>query len=399
MKPVDFDRLVHEYLDGRLGAAEKAEFEGLLRADADLAARVAFLRRVGEVLRHGSAELPPGFVARARSRFEDAQEKKAGLFASWPGPWKVAGLATAGVLVAALVLSDLVPRFGTTRVDTESPPETDSPPRGSTEGRSTDRSAFDDLRPSAKDTSTPSPAPATDTNRRVRPEVGSQPPVERNAAEAPDVPADRQWAASPARESPLRAQQPASAGAVASGAETPTTSSVPAGAELAGIPGGSSRIAVADGSDRREEGPAPIDVGFAQAPDRGLTKADHRTPSSRLADRPPLRCEALPSAALPEDFFAVVARADEAWRNLLQGPARTALTLLDPRFGVERVAIVGPRSRGPFSCKGSRVVSEPEELLILLRTPSSEFLSSPGGCAVVIPVHPDHVRVEILPND
>ena len=63
------ERRIHDYLDGRLDAGDRAAFEARLSADEALARRIEELRGVGTALRSPTPELSPGFYARARARF------------------------------------------------------------------------------------------------------------------------------------------------------------------------------------------------------------------------------------------------------------------------------------------------------------------------------------------
>ena len=64
------DEKLQDYLDGRLTEQERAELDARMRADPELARRVASWREIGRALREDDAELGPGFYVRARERFE-----------------------------------------------------------------------------------------------------------------------------------------------------------------------------------------------------------------------------------------------------------------------------------------------------------------------------------------
>lgn len=138
----DTDRLVQEYVDGRLTGDSKAAFEARLAQETDLARRVEEYRALGRALREGGAELPAGFHARARARFEDsfARERqgararatpesgtararaeredenagRAGSATGWGGlmhkavSWPGLGLAAATLLLAVVFLPHIV---------------------------------------------------------------------------------------------------------------------------------------------------------------------------------------------------------------------------------------------------------------------------------------------------
>ena len=105
MSKKDHDDVLQDYLDGRLGDGDRAEFEKRLANEPELAKRVAESRAIGRVLRGAPAEVPPGFYARARERFEKAHAPRR----VWHRvmSWEAAGLATAGLLLAAVLLPDL----------------------------------------------------------------------------------------------------------------------------------------------------------------------------------------------------------------------------------------------------------------------------------------------------
>ena len=102
MTPEELDKLLQDYLDARLPEAERSAFEERLAGDPDLARRVESYRRIGRELRESPADLPPGFYARARDRFEARHRKRRGWFA--PLSWETLGVASAAVLLAVLFL-------------------------------------------------------------------------------------------------------------------------------------------------------------------------------------------------------------------------------------------------------------------------------------------------------
>ncbi len=101
----DIQERIQDYLDGRLEAAERQAFERELERDAELRARVSELRAVGEALRE-EVELPPGFSARARERFEHRDLHAQAAARGFPF-WQVAGVAASVLLVAVLFYPQL----------------------------------------------------------------------------------------------------------------------------------------------------------------------------------------------------------------------------------------------------------------------------------------------------
>jgi hypothetical protein len=100
------DRLLQDYLDGRLPPGDRAEFERRLEREPDLARRVRELRELGDALRGGTEELSPEFYARARERFEAGRPRR------WfrPLSLETAGLAAAVVLAVAVFVPPILER-------------------------------------------------------------------------------------------------------------------------------------------------------------------------------------------------------------------------------------------------------------------------------------------------
>ncbi len=101
------DQWLHDYLDGRLSAEERAKAEARLREDDGLARRVAELREIGRTLRADPAELSPGFYTRAKTRFAQSRGERP-RFVHQLFSWEAAGLTAAMVLVVALFLPGLM---------------------------------------------------------------------------------------------------------------------------------------------------------------------------------------------------------------------------------------------------------------------------------------------------
>ena len=101
------DQWLHDYLDGRLSAEERAQAEARIRDDAELARRVEAWRKLGNALREDSAELPPGFYTRAKARFEQTLEPRR-RFGHRLFSWEAAGLTAVVVLAVALFVPELM---------------------------------------------------------------------------------------------------------------------------------------------------------------------------------------------------------------------------------------------------------------------------------------------------
>lgn len=107
MKRDGSDERLQDFLDGRLSERERAEMEALLEEDVELARRVEAWREIGHALRQDDGELPPGFYARARERFEQT----ARAVPPWGFrllSWEAAGLAAAVVLAAVLFVPEVM---------------------------------------------------------------------------------------------------------------------------------------------------------------------------------------------------------------------------------------------------------------------------------------------------
>jgi hypothetical protein len=96
------ERQMQDYLDGRLEEEGRRSFEAKMASDPELASRVAFHRKAKELLGERLPALPPGFQARARTRFVEAhavRPRGAPVFLL-----KAAGLALAAGLVVVVLL-------------------------------------------------------------------------------------------------------------------------------------------------------------------------------------------------------------------------------------------------------------------------------------------------------
>lgn len=112
----DEERL-QDYIDGRMNPSERNAFESEMARNPEFAAAASFAREIGQHLRGGTTELPPGFHARARARFEASRKRLFRLPRRFP--WEAVGLAAAAVVV--LVLLFPWTRTGRPGSPTESP--------------------------------------------------------------------------------------------------------------------------------------------------------------------------------------------------------------------------------------------------------------------------------------
>jgi anti-sigma factor RsiW len=96
---VDDEKRLQEYLDGRLSESERSAFELRLKADAQLQRKARAALELRKNLREDAAELPPGFYARARERFEQTGPGRGRRWFRLLS-WESAGLAAAVALAA-----------------------------------------------------------------------------------------------------------------------------------------------------------------------------------------------------------------------------------------------------------------------------------------------------------
>jgi hypothetical protein len=101
------DRRIHDYLDGRLSASERAAFEARLETDPDLAERVRSYRDLGSALRDGDDGLSPGFYTRARAEFVSRTADARHPWLRWLS-WETAGLVAATVLAITVFVPGLI---------------------------------------------------------------------------------------------------------------------------------------------------------------------------------------------------------------------------------------------------------------------------------------------------
>lgn len=104
---VDDEKRLQEYLDGRLSESERSAFELRLKADAQLQRKARAALELRKNLREDAAELPPGFYARARERFEQTGPGRGRRWFRLLS-WESAGLAAAVALVAVLFVPPLM---------------------------------------------------------------------------------------------------------------------------------------------------------------------------------------------------------------------------------------------------------------------------------------------------
>lgn len=340
MRREDTDRELHDYLDGRLGEKEREAFEKRTAENPAEAQQVAFYRDLGHALRHGASELPPGFLARARARFEASRPPRS--LRRRIVSWEAAGVAAAALLLVALFFPLVRNGTAVQEVRTQTPEE-----------------------PSPRVTAgvhDQAPTPSVDALDHTR--AGRNEPSGPARRTFPVPPPKRPDGTAP--EGEATAPPPSAAG------------------EKEGKPEVQMRhvLLVAPAAPAS----APVETGAG-----GLQAARE----SRIL-RP--RCEALPQAVeLPAKSLIVISSADqEYWKGLLTSSARFSLDRLHPDFQSERVVLIGPRSSTPIDCQGVEVDASAERVRIRL-LPAAGRWPCPGGCAVTIPAGSSPVEIESAP--
>jgi hypothetical protein len=177
------DQWLHDYLDGRLSAEERAQAEARIRDDAELARRVEAWRKLGNALREDSAELPPGFYTRAKARFEQTLEPRR-RFGHRLFSWEAAGLTAVVVLAVALFVPELMQHRSRGPAPVRPVEKTariaESEPRKDVAKKRAEASATEPTRKAVVGADAPAPA-EPETGRSGRGEFAPAPPESRPA--------------------------------------------------------------------------------------------------------------------------------------------------------------------------------------------------------------------------
>ncbi len=344
-------RRLHDYLDGRLSEEEATRFEEKLAREPELAELVEAYRGLGRELRELPAELPPGFHARARARFEERRRGRHSWMA-WLS-WETVGLAAAALLVLAIFVPPILRDHPA--VPALAPPlheevETDRPE--------------------------PSPVPKDEA-----PAIAAEPAEgEESAREVPGgdrleleekvATAQRETGFAPAPE-PAPSQAPTAPGRMQNEKLEEQPQDLRGDRDLA--------------SPRRLE---PLEAGRA-----GLVKKRSAAAAAAPAST---RFSVLPEGLVPpgevrilDTEIAAMGRALDKGNDELSSPG--VVSALAPDFRDERVALIGRRDRA-IDCAGTEVRIADDEVLLILH-PSARADEPVTGCAIVIPRTPSPVRV------
>jgi negative regulator of sigma E activity len=371
------DERLQDYLDGRLSGDERAEIEALLEQDAELARRVEAWRTIGRALRGEPGELPPGFYARARERFEQSVRARP----PWGFrllSWEAAGLAAAVVLAAVLFVPEVlrnpdlpsVPSRAVEQLEDESradrpaPTEAEARPKRRAQEILGKVAAPDDAARIADDRKGPAQPPASEKEdlaqlegRRDRDADEPEPdwaPVPPQAA-APEIgwesaEAERQAAAAPPPPSPGRGEP--AAGAEVDLAEEPHAEPV---REKKGER--AAKAAVTTEASSRVDRPETFGVVAAQAIDVPVVE--------------------LPAEAAVEEGVRIVDRPAD-WEARLAGPAGPALSGLGGYDARRRLVLVG-RADG-VDCSSLTVRRDERGYRVRLARSGAS-----AGCALLLP--------------
>jgi len=420
----DDEKRMQEYLDGRLSESERSEFELRLEADAELqrAARAALELR--KLLQEDAAELPPGFYARARERFERTVPARGRRWFRLLS-WESAGLAAAVVLVAVLFVPPMMQDRSfrddvfapTRRMSAPSPKQTAAAEPVPSVGRPEPQDK-PDAEPEQQWDSNLAPAPAESAGQERRLEAGddakelgmSEAVAEkaesrdgrgaRRAAADDDGPRDaRNAVAEPPPPAPSEAEREAG----------PAVDALEPSLELqkqvvpsASVPQDKKRGAPesfardkeyerARGAAERDEatGVGGADVAGAKAPaapeGSSMFRAGEYSPDPSALEPGVARileARELPPGAVPPGAVKIV-DTEEEWNEVVARSANRALESVRFETG-RRIVLIGPRSV-PVACSPitARVTGDRTE--ILLPHPGIEGRTAASGCVVYLP--------------
>jgi len=365
----DIDRAVHDYLDGRLSEKERRAFEARLERDSELARTVEAYREAGRALRDATVDLPPGFYARTRARFEASRPARP----SWRRfvSWEATGLAAAALLLAALIFPEVRERYGPPPEVAPSEPSSTTTPAASPEAKLVSPAeAEDSIAPTVESGAAGLDAP---------PGASPQPPRDKReiAAEAEAF----------ADEDPGLAELDPVAEPRQTTAPKPDLEKSLAGKNSS--VGASRRDrAVEQGSARLEKQAAPQPEAerdrYRAQRDESLEEGEF-APAPALGKKvpPALRVEALPPGVIAAQELVVIDER-ESWERFLRRLPTDSSLALRPDFATERVAVIGP-APGLGDCSTVRW-SETDDRVVIEWPPTAiRGLGASGGCVVAIP--------------
>jgi len=369
------DHAVHDYLDGRLSEEERSAFEARLERDPELARTVEAYREAGRALRDETVELPPGFYARTRARFEATRPARP----AWRRfvSWEATGLAAAALILTALVLPEVWERYRQPPVVTPSGPPSTTEPVAAPEVKLVSPAEVEDsIAPTGEGGAAgietpPTASPEAPRNRReIAAETEAFADDDSGFAELHEV-AERDEVAAPQR------------------------ATAPKPDLEKGRAGGDASFA----RQKKQAAPRPeADPGRYRTQRNESLVEDEFSPAPMLGEKAVQapRVEALPPGVIAARGLIVIDDR-ESWDRFLQRlPAGSSLALR-PDFATERVAVVGP-APGLGDCSSVRW-SETDDRVVIEWPPTTlREAGAPGGCVVAIPAAGRARRRRVLPR-
>jgi len=376
------DKQVHDYLDGRLGDAERVAFEQRLSRDRELARRVASYREIGRALREDDVALSAGFYTRARARFEAGRRPPRRL--GWRLlSWEAAGVVAATALAAVVFLPVLHQRDESLTAPPAAPrtavPES-TPAERQSQGLRHERAA--PLAKPERETQVETEAADEDSLRSASEDTGGFAPV-------PAAAEKKETTAAPGSPSP------------SGGTATSSTSDAAAMRDAQAAPPESRRsesgIARDDrakaGEPAQEENrrsaepppparpaPAPRRQGVLGQESVNEQEGRGAALSGVSPERPPVP---LPAGLVGPGEIRTVVDSNE-WASISRTIVDGGGPALRPWTPGLRLVLVGPR-RSPLSCNGLEVVSGPDGYTLLPAAPGPDRPTAAGGCVLVLP--------------
>jgi hypothetical protein len=395
----DIEEKIQDFLDGRLSEAERAAMEERIAGDPELARRVEAHRDIGRALRSDPAEIPPGFYARARARFEESSKPRFGWHRVFS--WEAAGLAAAGLLLAAILVPGLVrDRIGSREASRSIDYGTVASPEATKEIKEKE-----------------------DDETEIEEQVRLEETVEKAVTPAAEEPREK-VARTPKRRQPEKrsfATEVAGTTAVDPDgyaeeekrgeprADAEMVSKV-AGPQEADLP--ASRPTPSAGDDKKED---PLEGKLLSSGDAMLVEEEAQRVKSpaplieprreRLATRffydgskkgahgYPVTTVPLAPGTVPAGTFQVI-EDPAAWRRFRDTTPEEIDSYSSIDFSRERVLLVGPGDF-PLACDKVNLFFEVDRILVGFAPAGAEDLPSPGGCAVFFPAGPESIEPAI----
>jgi hypothetical protein len=375
------DERLQDYLDDRLSGPERAAFEKRLENDPDLASRLEACRSIGRALREISDDLPPGFYARARERFETARPQRSG----WRFllRWEAIGAAAAGLLLVAVMLPDILRGD---RQDLGAP--TPAPVRESVPAKTPPAVEDEPAKPQEKTLQGPGVEAGKDApldKRGERRREGAE--AVGDAAAGAEEPLERLEVQDALTEESFAPAPPPPDAAAVDDDETGAGQNV---LERDAAAGAMRKNEKADAKKAaRPDATAAAAPAVPEAPDAEREQDEAEGYYGGLSQPRESAVGSVPLTGTGMKAGSVIVVEDGAAWNDLPAGVRGAVSL--PDFPKQRLVLIGPRE-GPVLCASIEVAGEADRVLI--RVPRA--VAGPGdeACAVTVPA--DGRRVEVV---